>query len=119
MTTLCFQVLDDLEVRWGPFFIELGSQVDPKKFESKLRQELNKLWNKMKHHECNHYFFEDHDQSKMIDNVTKELMQNDLCVYNRVEKYYVYAFALDGKPFWAWSKDCDAEIVGWGNGSLR
>lgn len=117
MTKLCFQVLDDLNPIFGPIQIELGSRFE-RDFRSKLLQALQNLWKRLKLHECNNCFFEDDDEDRMINKVMQRLFECDLCAFNRVEKYYVYAFALDGKPFWAWSKDCDAEIITWGDDSL-
>lgn len=114
MTILCFQILDDLNLLYGPIYIELAeSQIDKKKFEINLRQELNTLFDSMKTHECNHHFFEPHDQTTLINTIAQELIENDVCVFNRVERYYVYAFALDGRPFWAWSKQRNPETVYW------
>src|SRR5207253_480473 len=51
-----------------------------------------------------------------ISEIADELLREGYWVMNRVNKYYVVAFALDGTKFHVYSKDCDPEIVNWGAG---
>lgn len=47
--------------------------------------------------------------------IIKDLHNQGYSVFNRHEKYYVYAFSIDFTTFYIWSKDCDAEIIDWGD----
>jgi len=42
-----------------------------------------------------------------------QLLEYDHCVFNRHQKYYVIAFAINFEPFQIWSKDCEARIIKW------
>jgi len=53
------------------------------------------------------------------DVVADSLLESGYWVRNRVEKYYVIAFALDGAKFHVYSKDCDPEVINWGEGAPK
>lgn len=58
------------------------------------------------------YFFElDFDIHEIID----DLQEQGYYCLNRYQKYYVVAFALNYTRFEVFSKDCDKEIINWGN----
>lgn len=40
-----------------------------------------------------------------------KLLTNKFAVINRVEKYYVITFAINGTRFEIYSKDCDKELI--------
>jgi hypothetical protein len=46
--------------------------------------------------------------------VAESLLERGYWVANRVNKYYVVAFALDGTEFDVYSKDCDPREIEWG-----
>lgn len=46
--------------------------------------------------------------------ITQTLKRENYCVWNRYEKYYVYAWAIDGARFEVFSKDCDKQLIDWG-----
>jgi len=45
--------------------------------------------------------------------IIDDLMDKGYWVWNRFEKYYVVAFALDFTRFEVYSKDCDKELIKW------
>jgi hypothetical protein len=54
---------------------------------------------------------------KSIDpiSVLDELLENKYDVWNRVEKYYVIAFAFNGARFPVYSKGYEPELIEWNN----
>jgi hypothetical protein len=48
-----------------------------------------------------------------IDQMAEELLKNKYYVLNRVNKYYVIAFALNFHRFDVFSKDCDKQLIKW------
>lgn len=48
-----------------------------------------------------------------VDYVAEKLIDENYFVYNRVNKYYVVAFALDYTRFEIYSKDCDKQLINW------
>lgn len=59
------------------------------------------------------YYEEEAFEEHHAENVAERLLKNGYFVANRVEKYYVIAFALDGTRFYVYSKDYDPEIINW------
>ena len=57
-----------------------------------------------------------HDGPPYFDfiNVAMELQEEGYSVWNRFEKYYVIAFAIDYKRFQVCSKGCDPKVMHWG-----
>jgi hypothetical protein len=49
-----------------------------------------------------------------IKEVVENLCNDGYSVWNRVNKYYVVAFAIDYVRFDIYSKDCDKELIDWG-----
>lgn len=45
--------------------------------------------------------------------IAKQLLENKYFVRNRLEKYYVVAFALDYATFYVYSKDYDPKVIDW------
>ena len=45
--------------------------------------------------------------------ILSQLLEYYHCVFNRHQKYYIIAIAIDFEPFQIWSKDCDAQIIKW------
>lgn len=56
-----------------------------------------------------YYFEQDYDVSEVIQN----LISNQYYCWNRYQKYYVIAFAIDYVRFSVFSKDCDKMIIKW------
>ena len=56
-----------------------------------------------------------YDSPNFIDNIVSTLMEDEYFVRNRVEKYYVVAFAINYTKFEVYSKDCDAQLIDWGH----
>lgn len=48
-----------------------------------------------------------------LQEIYDDLLTEGYIVYNRVDKYYVFAFALDGARFPVYSKDCEPELINW------
>jgi len=52
-------------------------------------------------------------ESPYIQEIARGLAQDGQFVLNRVNKYYVIAFAVDKQRFTIYSKDCDTETIKW------
>ncbi|MFS8160395.1 MAG: hypothetical protein ACMG6E_09370, partial [Candidatus Roizmanbacteria bacterium] len=48
-----------------------------------------------------------------LSDITNDLLNDGYYVWNRFEKYYVIAFALDYVRFEIYSKDCDKILIKW------
>lgn len=107
--TLSFAILDDLNQKY--YFSEDFTSYD------ELTQILTKIWDSFLSEEVEYgdrgYFFQKNTKSEDINDVLYKLKQNNYYVCNRINKYYVYAFAINYKRFWIWSKDCEAKIIEW------
>lgn len=47
------------------------------------------------------------------ENIANDLFQDGYYVYNRYNKYYVVAYALNYTKFEVYSKDCDKKLIKW------
>lgn len=119
-TVISFTILDDL----NNFSDKLDLVNDSDKFP--LTKETNGTIDeyiefmkmiKNKFHKNDDYY----DPTGLIDNwdddfivnMANRLQNNRYIVSNRVEKYYVMAFALDYTRFEVFSKDCDKQLIKW------
>ncbi len=101
ISTISFCVCDDLR----------PDEIITKSFKNKeeLTNILKEIW-KIGTEKYSHTYFFDNIS---IESVVDDLLTEGYCVYNRREKYYVVAFAINYKRFWIWSKDCEAKIIKW------
>lgn len=53
------------------------------------------------------------DKNHYINNIVDKLLKNDFFVYNRYNKYYSVAFAINKKRFPVYSKDTDTVMIQW------
>ncbi len=105
--TFSFAWFDDLDMTYSRAWdFEDGQDLKP--FLRKIEKDFRNAGAEQS------YFFE-HAYSE--DEIIDDLKKDKYYVINRFEKYYVFAMAIDYKKFWIWSKDCDAEIIEWGDGS--
>ena len=58
------------------------------------------------------YYWKDY-MREYRDEIVDSLMKRGYWVWNRYEKYYVVAFALDFTKFEVYSKDCDKRLIEW------
>lgn len=112
---ISFVLLDDLEPMYGPVHISLKSLC--KTEIEKALQNFAEPFVSGKESEGG-YIFKGYDNEKPVfcsKFVCERLEETGYYVLNRVEKYYVYAWAIDGKRFEVYSKDCDKKLVDWGD----
>lgn len=104
-------------IRPKPDYDSDGCHIE-KKQDKEKREEWEKR-NEDKKYDSSYYFsgcavggwnpISDSD----IDEINDQLLQDGYWVVNRINKYYVLAFALDGTSFSVYSKDCDPERLIW------
>lgn len=127
---ISFVLLDDLSPSVGPihraikynkeeiitFIKEIenlfykNSEVRDMKFDERIKycEQHNKRGDSSR-------FFNENLTDDERDGIAEELLNNQYYVRNRVEKYYVIAFAINYTCFDVYSKDCDKELVSWGD----
>ncbi|AQN68726.1 hypothetical protein [Saudi moumouvirus] len=77
---------------------------------------LKNIWNKFlsgNYSDRTHYFFDNKTMKEDIKYVLKRLKNENYCVFNGFEKYYVVAFSLNYTKFYIWSRDCKPLIINW------
>lgn len=109
-TVVSFGILDDC--RWkdraanGPFHREISD-----------RNDLAKTVREMIDYAIQQRYGDSDDDDELCDiveqHIADELNKYGYLVYNRVNKYYVVAFALDYTRFEIYSKDCDKQLIDW------
>ena len=115
--TLSFCTYDDLHPR---------GEIQNYTFSTKeeLQTLVETIWNKVwgtenimdkneNKNEDKEYYIPHFEQYASVEEIVPSLLGENYCVYNRVEKYYVVAFAINYTRFWIWSKDCEAKIIKW------
>lgn len=115
-TVVSFGVLDDC--RWtdqanGPFHREI---TDLKNLAKTLREMIAYAIQQRYGDEWNGREDWDSDDELCdidVDYVAEKLIEQGYFVFNRVNKYYVVAFALDYTRFEIYSKDCDKQLIDW------
>lgn len=107
MRTFSFCIMNNLEI------IEEFECKFEHNFE--LRSILVNLWNKYTKNNniLGRYFFDKHSMEKDIDFIERQLKINEFCVFNKFEKYYVYAFSIDYTRFYVWSKNMQPKVISW------
>ena len=87
--------------------------------EKELQTIVETIWEKVwgtenkKENEYEQYYIPNFGQYASVEEIVSSLLKENYCVYNRVEKYYVVAFAINYTKFWIWSKDYEAQIIKW------
>lgn len=110
-TFLSFQILDDLHPVYGPVHLNLeGNDVG---FNSVYKALLESVQPFLTGEETDPsgWFFKKYFRPREI---ARNLLRDQFCVFNRFEKYYVFAWALNGVRFEVFSKDVDKELIEWG-----
>lgn len=107
--TLSFVVLDDLCVHAGPYhtkFYELTPEIVKVLYQQYLDTDNDPTYFFEKDCKCVHCF-------SRCKNICDTLKNDGYYVQNRVQKYYVIAFAINYARFSVWSKDCESKIIDW------
>ena len=115
MPTLSFCILDDLRPYYGPIHYDFDGSNDPGELMSAIISVLAKFSCDNNHGDdyCIDSYIYKFVNDLEYDIIKRCLLDDDYLVYNRVEKYYVVAFAIDFTRFEVFSKDCDKEIISW------
>lgn len=58
-------------------------------------------------------------EDNTVNDIVGDLLTDGYYVWNRYNKYYVIAFAIDYKKFEVYSKDCDKKIIVWRENSEK
>lgn len=117
---LSFGILDDLEFAYGPIHLELHS-LD--QLEALIDQIVKGLkcepkcgeWCYGNCKDVSGYFYSKYYKLHKAE-ILDDLIKDKYCVWNRFQKYYVIAFAIDYTRFEIYSKDCDKKVIEWGEG---
>lgn len=99
---LSFCIFEDLFCKCGPFHIQVGNGTF-KALRKKIREFLPKI-----ERICGTTFI-----LNETEDIARTLLENKYCVYNRFEKYFVVAFALNYTRFEIYSKDSRKELIKW------
>lgn len=128
--TISFVILDDLSNTFKPIEIEIG-EVNRENVTNAVDAIAKQfgfiddktLVGEYEHHDVSRYYFEsafsDRYKPQFIkdrDDVIDNLITNGYSVWNRFNKYYVIAWAVDHTRFEVYSKDCDKMLIQWGEG---
>ncbi len=123
MITISFTILDDLshshyvlpnddmytsDCKWQKFPIVRHIQFNRNEIR-KFVEEMKLIYTKRL--SCSNFDWNDKTTNAFID----DLLTNRFTVVNRVEKYYVLAFAINGTRFEVYSKDCLKKLIEWGD----
>lgn len=101
-TTISFVILDDLRDMVPTVTSEIdGSNASIRAFVESCLPKIDKCTNMAAIVQTD------------MNMIVTELMTQKYSVYNRVEKYYVIAFAINWTRFEVFSKDCDKELIKW------
>lgn len=117
---LSFGITDDLKFAYGPVHFEFESWdqlanvvdkvIDGLKCKSKCRE-----WCEGCCGDPSGYFVAEYYKAYRSD-IIAGLIENKYWVWNRFEKYYVIAFAIDYTRFEIFSRDCSKKVIEWGEG---
>ena len=133
--TISFMILYDLEPAYGPIHMDIGNlkkktvkvgvmklaQPFLKRLKRKRKEGVdfdNRCWNVKEGEEVDpstYYFdgFAGLGYYFNADEVVRDLSEDGYYCWNRFEKYYVIAFAIDYVRFEVFSKYCDKELIKW------
>lgn len=106
--TLSFCIFDDLSPRSGPITIEYDEN-DKDALSAALDKIVKPYLEGESIDPSEYYFTKDYDKNDVLN----DLMKDKYYVWNRYEKYYVIAFAINYTRFEIFSKDCDKELIEW------
>ena len=113
-TVLSFSILDDLNHMSNyPKHVELQD----KTFQTIKTAILGLLQNFKNGSDYDPSYFFDREffsTNEYINQIVEDLLDKNYYRRNRVEKYYVIAFALDYTRFEIFSKDCEKQLIDWG-----
>lgn len=119
MHTISYCLMDETEYYYGPVHMKINNL----KYET-ISKAIDKLLRDSQKEDCEPPHFLEYDEPRMwaddppyYDNndITKDLMNDGYYVWNRYQKYYVIAFAIDYTRFEFYSKDVDKRVIEWGN----
>ncbi len=133
--TLSFAILDDLcgSRGYGPIHVSIPDLTPStiKKAVLTTASPFIKYWERVKNMDSwdrypidaedeemdpsGYYFGQNHSVSATFDpdDVVNDLVSDGYYVWNRFQKYYVIAYAIDYTRFEVYSKDCDKELIKW------
>jgi hypothetical protein len=109
MNTLSFCIFNDLKPSYGPVHV----QFDMKDFET-IKNKVKEITQELTYEKdpsC--YYHKKIREDEELNEVTNDLLDRNYSVWNRYEKYYVIAFALNYTRFEIFSKDCDKQLIQW------
>lgn len=101
--TISFTILRSLKHSY------YSSEEDMKKEILEFVKDMKIIYHDL--HDRSNFAWDNEDTDGIVD----ELLEDKYSVVNRVEKYYVVAFAINGTRFDVYSKDCDKELINWGD----
>lgn len=119
--TILFTILDDLshsdyilpdddirssDCKWQKFPIVRQIRFNENEIR-KFVEEMKLIYNK--NLACSNFNWTGESTDRFI----VDLISNRFSVVNRVEKYYVVAFSIDGTRFEIYSKDCEKKLIEW------
>jgi len=107
--TVSFCILDDLIPKYGPVHVNFdGLSYDT---VNKVVTNILSTFKSQKDDPTGYY--NERINAHEIQEITQDLLNSGYYVWNRFEKYYVIAFALNFTRFEVFSKDCDKELIKW------
>jgi len=113
--TISICILDDLKAYYGPHHLYFTKGLHSKRKLKRKILALIRPFKKKYKEDCSEYFddafFEKEDE--YVTNIVQSLIEKKYYVFNRYNKYYVIAFAIDFVRFEVFSKDCDKELIKW------